>query len=253
MYIIMDLDDTLLKKDKSLSKFTLDTLDSLKKDGHIIVFNTARSLDATLDVIDIVKPHYSILNGGALIVKGKEKIYEDVVSNDLVNKIIKELLENNVEEFSIQCDEGLFSNLESYPLKNPKATYFDYTNEFKYVASKILLCDPSGEIANRLSLKYDLKITHYVNGPWYRLSTCNKQDGNVALFKLLKDNSPKSICFGDDIGDLEMLKEATVGVALSNSVEKVLNEIKIVTKYSSDEDGVAIFLDEYFKKNKTSI
>lgn len=248
MYIVMDLDATLLRDNRMMSDYSIGVLDRLKKEGHIIVINTARSFSATLDIINILEPHYTILNGGALIVEGTKKVYEDVVSNNVVRKVIKEMMDANILEFSIQCDEGLFSNLEDYPLKNKTATYFDYTKEFPYDANKILLCDNGGSVANLLSEKYDLKITHYVNGPWYRLSTCNKQDGNVALYNLLNDNDPKSICFGDDIGDLEMLENATVGVALSNSVQSVLDKISVTTKFSNDEDGVAKYLDEYFSK-----
>lgn len=249
MYIIMDLDATLLNDNRLISDYSLSVLNKLKSDGHIIVINTARSLAATIEVIDVLEPHYSILNGGALIVKGKEKIFENVVSNKEVNEILKEIINANTKEYSIQCDEGLFSNLEDYPLKNPKATYFDYENVFPYNASKILLCSEDGVLPKGLSEKYNLEITHYVNGPWFRLSKCTKHDGNIALYNLLGDKDPKSICFGDDLGDLEMLENATVGVALSNSVESILSKINIVTKFNNDEDGVAKYLNDYFKLN----
>lgn len=247
MYIIMDLDDTLLNKKRELTKFSKSILDRLKKDGHIIVINTARSFDATKPVIEVLNPDYSIMNGGALITKDNKIIYSNPVDNKKTNEIINELLENNVKEFSIECEKGLYCNLKEYSMKNPNATYFDYTNEFQYNAYKILMCSNDGILPNYLAKKYNLDITHYVNGPWYRLSVCTKQDGNVALYNILNDNDPKSICFGDDLGDIEMLENATVGVALSNSVEKVLEKISIKTKYNHDEDGVAKYLEEYFK------
>lgn len=246
MYIVMDLDATLLKDDRTISDFSLNILNELKDNGHIIVINTARSLEATLEVIDVLKPHYSILNGGTLIVEGTKKIYDKIVPNKVLVKILNEIIFAKTEEFSIQCDEGLFCNLEEYTLRNKKAIYFDYNNMFEYDASKILLKSDDGILPNMLSEKYNLKVTHYVNGPWYRLSYCDKHDGNLALYDLLKDNDPKSICFGDDIGDIEMLQGATVGVCLLNSVESVLNVIDIKTKYSNDEDGVAKYLKEYF-------
>lgn len=246
MYIIMDLDDTLLNKKRELSLFSKEVLDRLKEDGHKIVINTARSFDATKPVINELNPDYSIMNGGALITKGLDVIYENPVDNNKTNEIIKELLENKVEEFSIECENGLYCNLKEYAEKNPLATYYDYTNGFEFKAYKILMCSTDGILPNYLSEKYNLDITHYVNGPWYRLSVCTKQDGNVALYNILKDNDPKSICFGDDLGDIEMLENATVGVCLSNSVEKVLNKIQIKTKFNHDEDGVAKYLQEYF-------
>ncbi len=247
MYIIMDLDQTLLNDTRRISEYSLSILNKLKRDGHIIVINTARSFDATKDIINILNPDYTILNGGALIVKGMEVVYENYINNIDVNNILKEILENKTEEFSIEYN-GLFCNLKEYEKKSRFATYFDFSKKFPYNAYKILLCSEDGVLPNTLSKKYNLEITHYVNGPWYRLSVCTKQDGNIALYKLLKDTDPKSICFGDDLGDIEMLECATIGVALSNSVEKVLKKIEIKTKYNNNDDGVCKYLEEYFYK-----
>lgn len=246
MYIIMDLDDTLLNKKRELTNYTKNVLSLLQQKGHKIVINTARSLDATTPVINQFSFDYSIMNGGALITKGLDVIYKNQVDVKTTNEILKEIISNNTEEFSIECEFGLFSNKEEYANKNKYATYFDYKNEFPYGAYKILMCSIDGVLPNYLSKKYNLEITHYVNGPWYRLSVCTKHDGNIALYNLLNDTNPQSICFGDDIGDIEMLENATIGVALNNSVEKVLEKIKTITEYSSDEDGVAKYLEIYF-------
>ncbi len=246
MYIVMDLDATLLNDNKEVSSYSLKVLNKLQKDGHVIVINTARSLDASKDIIKQINADYSILNGGTLITKGLEKIYENVVSNSELVSILKEIKNSDTEEYSIQCDQGLFCNLEEYTQINKQSTFFDYNNEFPYNASKILLKSNDGILPKYLSEKYNLCITHYINGPWYRLSKGTKYDGNVALYNLLKDNDPKDICFGDDLGDIEMLINATKGVALLNSVESVLSVIKEVTKYSNDNDGVARYLEEFF-------
>lgn len=246
----MDLDDTLLNNERKISEYSLEVLNRLKEE-HSVVINTARSLDATKDIINILKPDYTILNGGALIVKNLEVIYEKTISADVTNEILSYM--KDVEEFSIECCKGLFCNLEEYATKNKRARYFDYANKFEYDAYKILLKSEDGILPNFLANKYNLEITHYVNGPWYRLSLCTKHTGNMALYEYLNDKSPKSICFGDDLGDIEMLENAYVGVAMCNSIETVLNKIKIVTKKSNNNDGVALFLDNYFKNMSKNV
>ncbi len=247
MYIIMDLDDTLLNKDRKISDYSMNVLKKLQKEGHIIVINTARSFDATKPVIKELGSDYAIMNGGALITKGLDIIYQNPVSLDITRKVLREIVDNNTEEFSIECEKGLLSNRLEYANRNPLATYYDFTKDIDFPAYKILLKSDDGILANELSKKYNLDITHYVGGPWYRLSVCTKHDGNISLYEILEDNNPKSICFGDDLGDIEMLEGATIGVALANSVPKVLEKINIVTKYSHSDDGVARYLEEYFR------
>ena len=94
----------------------------------------------------------------------------------------------------------------------------------------------------------NLKLFNYLSGDWYRLSASSKELGNQALFKLLNDKNPKYICFGDDIGDIEMLQSATIGVAMKNSIPDVLNKINEVTKYNNNSDGVAKYLSDLERK-----
>ena len=54
------------------------------------------------------------------------------------------------------------------------------------------------------------------------------------------------IAFGDDIGDLGMLKEAGVGVLMKNAKDHLKTEEYIISEFTNDEDGVARFLAKYF-------
>jgi hydroxymethylpyrimidine pyrophosphatase-like HAD family hydrolase len=53
-----------------------------------------------------------------------------------------------------------------------------------------------------------------------------------------------TISFGDDLGDLEMIQKAGVGVAMANSVPAVLEKVNNVT-LSVLEDGVAVYLEKH--------
>ena len=64
--------------------------------------------------------------------------------------------------------------------------------------------------------------------------------------ELINGNINDVICFGDDIGDLNMILEAGVGVLLSNAKEDLKERVKYITKYDNDHDGVARFLIDYF-------
>ncbi|MCF7930417.1 MAG: HAD hydrolase family protein, partial [Acholeplasmataceae bacterium] len=50
----------------------------------------------------------------------------------------------------------------------------------------------------------------------------------------------------DGINDVEMIRDAHLGVAMLNGVDEVKAVCKDMTKYSHDEDGIARYLIEYF-------
>lgn len=245
----MDLDDTLLRRDKQISDFTLKVLNECKKQGHKIVFNTARSFLATKPVINIVNPDYCILNGGSLIYRGEEMIFENTINFVTTNEIIDILKELKITQFSIETTNGLYSNNEAYTKFNSNAIFFDFDKRLPYDAYKVLFSSETDEVATLISERYNLHKTHYLGGTWYRLACTNKHEGNMDLYKILGDESPKSIVFGDDIGDLEMINKSYHGVALKNSQPSVLENCENVTKYSNDEDGLAVYLNNMLGLN----
>ena len=93
--IIMDLDKTLLNDDNNISNYTLSILDKCKNKGIKIGLATSRSKLSAKEIIALVKPDFSILNDGALILNGKnEIIYNKLLSWETLNEINDEYMEN---------------------------------------------------------------------------------------------------------------------------------------------------------------
>ena len=65
--IVMDLDGTLLNDDESISSYTISILEKCKEKGIKIVIATGRSSLSAKEIIDLIKPDFSILNYGSLI------------------------------------------------------------------------------------------------------------------------------------------------------------------------------------------
>ena len=66
--IVMDLDGTLLNDDKNISAYTMSILEKCKETGIKIVIASGRSRAAAEEIIDLIKPDFSILNYGTLII-----------------------------------------------------------------------------------------------------------------------------------------------------------------------------------------
>ncbi len=59
----------------------------------------------------------------------------------------------------------------------------------------------------------------------------------------------KSICFGDDLNDIELFKNCDYPIALENSINDLKKLSCFITK-SNNENGVSYFLNKYIDYNK---
>lgn len=242
-YIIFDLDDTLLNKKGEITPFTYDTLKRYQKAGHILVINTARSLPYAREYVEGLKPNYSILNGGSLIVdENQEMVYGDLIDEATTDALLKDLYGVvSKEGLSAETTEGMYS-WHPETTKQP-AKFYDFSKPLTKKCFKILACSLEHDKLNAFADKYNLLYTPYYGGEWGRFTRkgITKWSGVVELVKLTNGDLKDTITFGDDIGDLEMLQKAAIGVAMANSQPSVLKEMEPKT-CASYEDGVACFL-----------
>ena len=87
--IVTDLDDTLLRNDKTISDFTVQTLIKCQAAGIKIAYATARSAQASMKYLDRFTPDIFIGYGGALVMTGNEIIFRFDISADVADKLIK--------------------------------------------------------------------------------------------------------------------------------------------------------------------
>ena len=241
-YFIFDLDDTLLNDRREVSDYTLKGIGILKDNNFLIVINTARSYKATKKIYDLINPDYCICNGGASIYDSKSNlICKRTISlnhtNEFLNLIKKS---NDVIDFSIQTLEYLYTNNQEYVSRNNQATYNDFHDSLNEEAVKVLIASNDYEKWKKLALKYGYQTERYFNGIWFRISPSNKYKGNLDLYKLLNDENPIDYVFGDDRGDLEMIKNAFCGVLMNNS--QFINDEYNISKFSNEEDGVIKYM-----------
>lgn len=246
-YIIVDLDDTLLKSDKTVSEYTANGLDMLRKTGFLFVINTARSYMRTEEYISLLKPDYVICNGGTEIYNSaQECIYQKKMTKVVTNEILYEILNDpSVVNFSVQGIEKLYSRDLTYVSKNSFVTYFSFEEELEEESYKILISSPDFLKYQKIAENYGLFFEKYFDGTWFRISPSTKALGNAALFNLLKDNDPKDYVFGDDNGDMDMIRNAYHGVLLVNAKESLKNQVSHITEYDNNNDGVVRYMEQF--------
>ena len=74
-----------------------------------------------------------------------------------------------------------------------------------------------------------------------------KKQGNLRKNKI-DINKENVVAIGDGDNDIDMIKYAGCGIAMSNSPEIVKENADIVTKRSNNEDGVHYVINELLSK-----
>lgn len=243
-YLVFDLDDTLLTKRKEITPLTKEVLLKAKLEGFKIVINTARSIQNSQSVIDVIHPDYGIYSGGCHIVDGNgDTLYSKTIDEETVKLVSKEL-NKKCEKISVQTKEHFYASDSDY--KGQNAIHFDFTNGLKEEAYKILCFTYDLDMVKDIASKYNLELQNYLNGGWNRLSVkgATKFHGVELLAQILKVDVSTFACFGDDTGDIEMILKSGLGVAMSNSKPELLEVAKHIT-LSNEEDGCALFIQQY--------
>jgi len=241
--ICVDLDKTLLRSDLSISEYTLDVLSKCKENGHLIVIDTARNLERTRKYSKLINADYTICNAGSQIFnKDLELIYDKPIPKEVVSIVTKQVIEY-CDILSIQAKDILYTNIDK-ELNSGRVLFPD--DLYMFDAYKILCCNLNIDITNIVS-QYGLEYVKYEEGYWGRISLVdvNKLSGITYVLNRINKNLNDVIYFGDDIGDIPCIKECGCGVAMSNSVQMVL-EIANYICDSNDNDGVAKFIDTMF-------
>ena len=250
-YIIaLDLDETLLKDDKTVSNRTLKTLQECKNKNCKIVISSTRGYGSCEKIAKQISADYVCCQSGNMIVEvdSENIIYQKAFSKPEIETMLKEftLYTNNIMVDSVKnlyggvADETATTwgviplKLEEIPQKQVFKVCVFYNEQFK---------DKIVEFCNNQNY-----VCRPMRGAPFMLITQKDSDKYYALEKLanILNVTPKQIVvFGDDDSDLLSIQKAGVGVAMSNSRESVLKNAKNIAE-SNNDDGVAKFLEKMF-------
>lgn len=249
--IVLDLDGTLLNSEKEISEGNLAALKRARQDGALIAFSTARSAGAMREYIAAVQPDILISNGGALVERNGEILFNRQLSAESVRHIIKRCFElsDGKCEITIDTDHGYFWNYKpdcdftAAGLQCPdNLRYSDYT-DFNYPAYKVTAEVEREEDALKIAAEItDCGTLSFRGEIWRRFAhtEATKRNALERICGCLSIQPKEILAFGDDYNDLEMLEYCT-GVAMGNALPEVKAAAEFVTD-TNDNDGVAKFI-----------
>ena len=271
---ISDLDGTFLNSNGEISKRSAEIISELTDKGVMFSVATARTYATVMKMFEGIRLSYPlVLMNGVTIYNpiNKEIISSHPIPTELGNKIIKEFRSRDIEPMLyFQCAD----TLEIY--------YSKLTNEYqkKYVAQrtecsgKKFVHSPTPVLIEGKNLVYIVSLDKYENikdiyeavseledahcmfykdnySDMYFLEiisgTVSKASGALEVKEIV--GADKIIAFGDNLNDIPLFEIADEAYAVSNAESK-LKAIASATIGSNDEDAVAEFILEKYRRNE---
>lgn len=263
--VALDIDGTLLNKDRAISARTQKAIKALPKSVKVILISSRmpkamRYLQKELDILEMPLIAY---NGGLIIANNKV-----ISSTGIGFDTFKRLLELNLD---LDLHLSLYHNDEWYA---PQVDYWTQREQHN-----------TQSIAELKSNSVVLEHWKTENKAPHKIMCMGEENQVNTFYRLLQDNlndvihlyrskgtyieiSPKStdkhrglkqllntmypsitleevVAFGDNYNDIDMIKHVGLGVAMGNAKPELKNIADVVTE-SNINDGVAIQLEQLF-------
>ncbi|MBR5866293.1 MAG: HAD family phosphatase [Spirochaetaceae bacterium] len=248
--ILMDLDETLLHSDKTISSYSISILKKVKSKGIQIGFCTSRGMVNIIPWVKEVQPDVIICNGGACIFYKDELIYNASFSLEDTRSILNKAYQVCGKNCEITLDtlDKIYWNRDkdTSQLYAPDAITDDFL-DFSEQALKICVQTEDYEKAEQIASSVaSCDFLPFSDIPWYKFSAGNatKEYSIQVLSKKINIPVEDIIAFGDDFNDIGMLKLCGKGIAMQNAIEQVKEIADYITK-SNNDDGVAWYLENF--------
>ena len=248
--IVLDLDGTTLRNDKTVSENTINTLLDVRERGNTILFATARPpRDAYKYVPEALRNNPIICYNGAAVVSSNnlDVIYEKQIAKKDVLKILDVCERFGYNQLSIEVNDTLYSNFDTTPFFGNARNEIKDLRQMEYKSAyKVIICSEK-PIDEKILKLFPQTVKGVVTDKKTLCQIMNAESSKWVAINSLVDkigiNKENIIAFGDDVNDLEMIKNAGIGVAMGNAEE----QLKKIANYITDtnvNDGVAKFLKD---------
>jgi Cof subfamily protein (haloacid dehalogenase superfamily) len=244
--IFFDLDGTLLDpSSNSIPISTINALKRLKENGHFLAVATGRSLRSLLEIkLDelITWDGYICSSGQQVFLSDTTPLYEDFMDPNDIKQIEKIALRHDIN-IQYQCEH-------SFLLKEADGPVFEAHSFFHEPIPTLVKHYDNENIEMLMIYAFDhdkFKLFSHVD-------SINLYPGQSSYADVISKAYSKSkgvkellthhqldpndyIAFGDSTNDLDMLKDATLSIAMGNANIKLKETADIITR-SVDQDGI---------------
>ncbi len=254
--LALDLDDTLVRSDQTISPRTLERLQAWADLGRHIVIATGRSPRATAEIPPMLHAFpWVCYNGGIVFdrrnggperkVLFRAEIPADDVATFLAEYTVRQPgswvgLESNDRAFFVRGD------LQTTPREDTVVVDDIRTVAHRAAAKIYLPLDRYRRVLDDmppLPSHMRLLASEKYNLAQIMPAGVSKAAGLAVVAQHYGLDLQEFMAFGDDTNDLEMIQEAGVGVAMDNAIPQLKAVANRIT-LSNNDDGVAVVVEE---------
>ncbi len=270
--IVTDMDGTLLSNNQTIHPKDIEILQTLSKQGFIIVIASGRIFSMletyyhTLDCVD-----YVISSNGAAIdeIRMKKTIYQSIIEDEMVYKVLDFCLKHKIEcnllsreacyfpkdsirkeRFVIYNDLASLNHLERIQIRG-----YESLKPVDNHIEKMLVYESNLEkrnlvksfIESETNLAYTVSDHHLID-----ISNQDISKGN-ALQRLmfhLNIRPQEVLAFGDFDNDISLFQHARIKVAMGNAVDALKAQATHITR-TNQQQGVAFALNNLLMEDQT--
>lgn len=273
--LAIDLDGTLLNEEKKVPYENKVILKELINRGVEVVIATGRRYYSAKELIADLEMENTIImaNNGTIVrdMKTDNLIKSRYFEHDDFYRLIREGKDRNLhaithvdhylEGYDIlveleKCDKrymnylndvaNRYRNIDDFlKYSDPKALAIVYTGELD------MLREFQDSLNTNYIGKYNTYLMHNLTNVGTMLEVINAKGSKwISLDEHAKIRGIKReeiIAIGDDNNDIEMIKNAGLGIAMKNATKEVKRVSDIISDKTNDEAGVGYVLKELFK------
>lgn len=270
--VASDLDGTLIDHNNFIPAKNLDAIKSMHNKHIDFAICTGKTYSITKDICSKCNASYGIFGNGTLILNlntGKE-IYKNLVSIEDFNSCYKIAKEHNLHihiytDTEVITESLMYMDLRNYILNGSKNTenlrfkivsdikeYVNVHNSpiFKLVISSEASLDNVKDIIMKnipLSINHIKKKNQYkdviINKEYEYLDITPKNIGKGYALNYLSNflnvDTNDVMAIGDNVNDIDMLKNCGIGVTLSDAYDEIKKVATYTTTNTVENSGFA--------------
>ena len=255
--ICTDLDGTLLRNDKSISKENSEAIEYFKREGGKFTFITGRMYFTAKMLYEMVKPNAPVgcINGGGIYDYEKGEYLWSITLPEGVRELVDAVYQA-VPSAGIQMNalDKIYFCRDNDAMRNFRRR----TGTIFVVGDHKKLDVPIGKVVFGDEVENISKIAEVLNNhprtaefdyirserTLYEILPKGSSKGNllIKLAEILGVDMAKTVAIGDYNNDVSMIRAAGVGVAVANAVDEAKAAADIVT-VSNEEHAIAKIIE----------
>lgn len=246
--IVLDLDGTTLRKDKTVSEHTIDVLKRCNEKGIKILFATARPPRDAYKYVPVELRNNPIIsyNGACIINVQKEVLYSKQMSRESILELLSVCKSHGYNNLCLEINDKLYSNFDTSDFFGDAPTEIVELENIPYDSVyKCIICSHEAikeEILDEFPQECKGIITDDGSLCQIMHSDVSKWTSIKALIEQMGIKSSEVVAFGDDFNDADMIKFAGRGIAMGNAQDSIKDIADFVTDTNMN-DGVAKYIE----------